>query len=138
MKRAFLILTLILSLCACSKENRPAKIDISLLYGKWAENYAEYRDILDVDGSLKYTFNEDGTYELHSYDALSGTESTSTYFYTLEKNIITLNSQSPGSEDRRFEIIRLDKYKMELQRVGTTFSTNSLITDYKCFKRIRH
>lgn len=136
MKRILFILAAVAALCGCDKENHSRRIDTSLLYGKWSENYAEYRDIIDVDGSQEYTFNENGTYELHSYDALSGTEGTSTHFYSLDKNVITFNTESEGSEDRKFEIVRLDKRKMELQRVGTTFSTNGLITDYKCFIRI--
>lgn len=136
---SFLLTALVISICGCEKDQvgRRKNIDTSLLAGQWAETYESYRDIICVDGSSYYTFNEDGTYDLRVYDVFSGNVTTTTHFYSIEGNVITLNPATSDRESRSFVIVSLDDSRMEWQKVGTTFSENGLITDYKCFKRVK-
>jgi len=71
------------------------KINLNRLEGTWAEQYDP--TVFAMDGSLEFTFDGNGKYQLHTYDALSGkTEDYSGGYlldaeYIEEKNTITFN-----------------------------------------------
>ena len=90
MKRILAILAGIVCLVACEKP-----IDTSMIIGTWSECYDDPNFIMD--GTVEYTFNDDGTYQVYAYDALSGNEVTRTHEYTLDGNVITLNTATTDS-----------------------------------------
>ena len=132
MKRILVILATIVSLCGCLNEKEHAEhaIDPSLIVGSWSESYEIYPDFA-WDGGAAYTFNEDGSYLLEAYN-VEGGHSSYTYNYTISDGVITTTTPYGSTS---YKIVRLDKYIMEWQKVGTEFSEGTLITDYKRFKR---
>ena len=132
MKRIFAILIAMVSLCGCLNEKDYAENAIvpSLIVGAWYESYDIY-PYLAWDGGATYTFNEDESYLLEAYDVEAG-HSSYTYNYTISDGVITTTTPYRSTS---YKIVRLDKYIMEWQKVGTEFSEGTLITDYKRFKR---
>ena len=132
MKRIFVILIAMLGLCGCLNEKDHAEhaIDPSLIVGTWYESYEIY-PYLAWDGGATYTFNEDGSYLLEAYNVEAG-HSSYTYNYTISDGVITTTTPYRSTS---YKIVRLDKYIMEWQKVGTEFAEGTLITDYKRFKR---
>ena len=129
MKRISIIMAAIACLAACEKP-----VDTSLIVGTWNECY----DVPDfiMDGTVEYTFKADGTYQVYAYDALSGSEVTKTHEYTLDGNVITLNTAAIDSADSPiYTITELDDKEMSWQKVGTTYTPGSNGSDYKHFKR---
>ena len=132
MKRILVILATIVGLCGCLNEEDHAEhaIDPSLIVGSWSESYEIY-PYLDWDGGAAYTFNEDGSYLLEAYNVEAG-HSSYTYNYTISDGVITTITPYGSTS---YKIVRLDRYIMEWQKVGTEFSEGTLITDNKRFKR---
>ena len=129
MKRILLIMTAIICLCGCEKP-----IDTSMIIGTWSECYDDPNFIMD--GTVEYTFNEDGTYLVYSYDALSGNEVTRTHEYIIKDGVITLNTAAIDSANSTsYTITELDDKEMSWQMVGTTYTPGSNGSDYKHFKR---
>ena len=129
MKRILTILTAMACLVACEKP-----IDTSMVIGTWSECYDDPNFIMD--GTVQYTFNEDGTYQVYAYDALSGNEVTRTHEYTLDGNVITLNTAATDSANSTsYTITELDSKEMSWQKVGTSYTPGSNGSDYKHFKR---
>ena len=129
MKRILLIMTAIICLAACEKP-----IDTSMIIGTWSECYDDPNFIMD--GTVEYTFNEDGTYQVYSYDALSGNEVTRTHEYIIKDGVITLNTAATDSANSiSYIITELDDKEMSWQKVGTTYTHGSNGSDYKHFKR---
>ena len=129
MKRILLIMTAIICLCGCVKP-----IDTSMIIGTWSECYDDPNFIMD--GTVEYTFNEDGTYQVYSYDALSGNEVTRTHEYIIKDGVITLNTAATDSANSiSYTITELDDKEMSWQKVGTTYTPGSNGSDYKHFKR---
>lgn len=129
MKRILLIMTAIICLCGCEKP-----IDTSMIIGTWSECYDDPNFIMD--GTVEYTFNEDGTYQVYSYDALSGNEVTRTHEYIIKDGVITLNTAATDSANSiSYIITELDDKDMSWQKVGTTYTPGSNGSDYKHFKR---
>ena len=129
MKRILAILAGIVCLVACEKP-----IDTSMIIGTWSECYDDPNFIMD--GTVQYTFNEDGTYQVYAYDALSGNEVTRTHAYTIKDGVITLNTASTDSANSTsYTITELDGKEMSWQKVGTTYTPGSNGSDYKHFKR---
>ena len=96
-----------------------------------------YPDFI-TDGTVEYTFKADGTYQVYAYDALSGNEVTRTHEYTLDGNVITLNTAATDSADSpSYTINELDDKEMSWQKVGTIYTPGSNGSDYKHFKRKR-
>ena len=129
MKRISIIMAAIACLASCEKP-----VDTSLIVGTWNECY----DVPDfiMDGTVEYTFKADGTYQVYAYDALSGSEVTKTHEYTLDGNVITLNTAATDSADSPiYTITELDDKEMSWQKVGTTYTPGSNGSDYKHFKR---
>ena len=129
MKRILTILAAMACLVACEKP-----IDTSMIIGTWNECYDDPNFIMD--GTVEYTFNDDGTYQVYAYDALSGNEVTRTYEYTLDGDVITLNTAATDSaHSPSYTITELDDKEMSWQKVGTTYTPGSNGSDYKHFKR---
>lgn len=122
-------MTAIICLCGCEKP-----IDTSMIIGTWSECYDDPNFIMD--GTVEYTFNEDGTYLVYSYDALSGNEVTRTHEYIIKDGVITLNTAAIDSANSTsYTITELDDKEMSWQMVGTTYTPGSNGSDYKHFKR---
>ena len=129
MKRILLIMTAIICLCGCEKP-----IDTLMIIGTWSECYDDPNFIMD--GTVEYTFNEDGTYQVYSYDALSGNEVTRTHEYIIKDGVITLNTAATDSANSTsYTITELDDKEMSWQMVGTTYTPGSNGSDYIHFKR---
>ena len=129
MKRILTIMAAIVCLAACEKP-----IDTSKIIGTWNECYDDPDFIMD--GTVQYTFNDDGTYMVYAYDALSGNEVTRTYEYTIKDGVITLNTAATDSANSTsYTITELDDMEMSWQKVGTTYTSGSNGSDYKHFKR---
>ena len=129
MKRILLIMTAIICLCGCEKP-----IDTSMIIGTWSECYDDPNFIMD--GTVEYTFNEDGTYLVYSYDALSGNEVTRTHEYIIKDGVITLNTAATDSANSiSYTITVLEDKEMSWQKVGTTYTPGSNGSNYKHFKR---
>ena len=122
-------MTAIICLCGCEKP-----IDTSMIIGTWSECYDDPNFIMD--GTVEYTFNEDGTYQVYSYDALSGNEVTRTHEYIIKNGVITLNTaETDSANSTSYTITELDDKEMSWQKVGTTYTPGSNGSDYKHFKR---
>ena len=132
MKRVLVILAAMVCLCGCLNEKDYAEnaIDQSLIIGSWSESYEIY-PYLAWDGGATYTFNEDESYLLEAYDVEAG-HSSYIFNYTISDGVITTTTPYGSTS---YKIVRLDRYMMEWQKVGTEFSEGTLITDYKRFKR---
>ena len=129
MKQILTIMAAIICLAACEKP-----IDTSMIIGTWSECYDDPNFIMD--GTVEYTFNEDGTYQVYSYDALSGNEVTRTHEYIIKDGVITLNTAAIDSANSTsYTITELDDKEMSWQMVGTTYTPGSNGSDYKHFKR---
>ena len=129
MKRILAILAGIACLVACEKP-----LDTSMVIGTWSECYDDSNFIMD--GTVEYTFNDDGTYQVYAYDALSGNEVTRTHEYMIKDGVITLNTASTDSANSTsYTITELDGKEMSWQKVGTTYTPGSNGSDYKHFKR---
>ena len=77
---------LVAGLCGCEK------LDVNKLEGTWSEEYDPA--VFAMDGSVEYTFDGNGHYQLHVYDALSGEshDISGTYAIDLiDKGTITIN-----------------------------------------------
>ena len=129
MKRILIIMAAIACLAACEKP-----VDTSLIVGTWNECY-DNPDFI-MDGTVEYTFKADGTYQVYAYDALSSSEVTKTHEYTLDGNVITLNTAATDSADSpSYTITELGDKEMSWQKAGTTYTPGSNSSDYKHFKR---
>ena len=98
---------LVAGLCACEK------IDVNKLEGTWTEQYDP--TVFAMDGSVTYTFDVNGHYQLHVY-AL-GCESqhyTGTYAIDLiNKGTITLNPTMLDFSDVSYKLVKLTSKEME-------------------------
>ena len=129
MKRLLTIMAAIVCLAGCEKS-----VDTSKIIGTWSECYDDPNFIMD--GTVEYTFKADGTYQVYAYDALSGNKVTSTHEYTIEGNVITLNTAATDSADSpSYTITKLNSKEMSWQKVGTSYTPGSNSSDYKHFKR---
>lgn len=132
MKRLFLLLiTTLVFFSSCSNDE---EVDVSVLNGTWDECYDNPRFIMD--GIVEYTFLDNGTYQVYSYDALSNKEHTETSTYILQEELLILNDNTEN--ELRYNIIKLNKNEMAWQREGTKYSEGTLGSDYKHFKRIKN
>lgn len=130
MRQFFFILSAMICLCSCKKDN----VDTSKIFGTWHECYDDPNFIMD--GYVTYTFDKDGTCTLHSYDALSGNEYVDKHQYTITDKVITLTTAATESEaSTSYRIVRLDDKEMAWQKTGTEYSTGSFSNDYKHFRK---
>ena len=114
MKKIFLLFaTAIMLFSSCSKDE---DINITNLVGTWDECYDNPYFIMD--GIVKYTFYENGTYQVYSYNALSHMKHTSTNTYILQDDLLILNTEF-SENALRYHIVKFKKNEMAWQMEGT-------------------
>ena len=114
------------------------KIDVNKLEGTWSEQYDP--TVFAMDGSLQFTFDGNGSYQLHSYDALSGESYDRSGYYMLdleEKNTITFNPMMSDFTNVTYRIVKLTSREMEWQKVGTAPNPGTWASDYRHFVRVK-
>lgn len=116
-------------LASCSKDE---DINVTNLAGTWDECYDNPHFIMD--GTVEYTFYENGTYQVYSYDALSHMEHTRTNTYVLQDDLLILNTEH-SENALRYHIVEFKKNEMAWQMEGTEYSEGTSGSDYKHFKR---
>ena len=117
------------------------KINLNRLEGTWAEQYDP--TVFAMDGSLEFTFDGNGKYQLHTYDALSGkTEDHSGGYlldaeYIEEKNTITFNPYMSDFTNVTYKIVKLTSSEMSWQKIGTAPNPGTWGSDYRHFVRVK-
>ena len=126
---------LLTGLCGCEK------INMNRLEGTWAEQYDPA--VFAMDGSLKISFDGNGRYQIHTYDALSGESKDLSGGYILndecfqEKNTITFNPYMSDFTNVTYVIVKLTSDEMAWQKIGTAPNPGSWASDYRHFVRIK-
>ena len=123
---------LVAGLCGCEK------IDINKLEGTWSEQYDP--TVFAMDGSVEYTFNGNGHYQLHVYDALSGESNDYDGTYAIDlinKGTITINPAMSDFSNVTYKLVKLTAKEMEWQKEGTTYSVGTWGSDYRHFVRVK-
>ena len=116
------------------------KINLNRLEGTWAEQYDP--TVFAMDGSLEFTFDGNGKYQL-PYDALSGkTEDRSGGYlldaeYIEEKNTITFNPYMSDFTNVTYKIVKLTSNEMAWQKIGTAPNPGTWGSDYRHFVRVK-
>ena len=117
------------------------KINLNRLEGTWAEQYDP--TVFAMDGSLEFTFDGNGKYQLHTYDALSGNSEDHSGGYLLdaeyigEKNTITFNPYMSDFTNVTYKIVKLTSSEMAWQKIGTAPNPGSWASDYRHFVRVK-
>ena len=114
------------------------KIDVNKLEGTWSEQYDP--TVFAMDGSLQFTFDGNGSYQLQTYDALSGESYDRSGYYMLdleEKNTITFNPMMSDYTNVTYRIVKLTSREMEWQKVGTAPNPGTWASDYRHFVRVK-
>lgn len=138
MRRASLsIVTIVLSLFAmtsCDKDE--LEISKENVLGQWVEDYSDY-PYFAPDGYLTYTFNADGTVDIHVYDVFAGeSDMHSTYIVAEDygdgkDDVLCINPHISDFSSESYKIVKLTKNEMDWQRVGTTFQKGTVGSDFK-------
>ena len=121
---------LVAGLCGCEK------IDVNKLEGTWSEQYDP--SVYAMDGSVVYTFDGNGHYQLHVYDALSGESHDYSGTYAIDlfnKGTITINPAMSDFSNVTYKLVKLTSNEMEWQKEGTTYSVGTWGSDYRHFVR---
>ena len=121
---------LVAGLCGCEK------IDVNKLEGTWSEQYDP--NVFAMDGSVEYTFDGNGHYQMHVYDALSGESHDYNGSYAIDlinKGTITINPQMSDFSNVTYKLVKLTSKEMEWQKEGTTYSQGTWGSDYRHFVR---
>ena len=132
MKTMICAALLVAGLCACEK------IDVNKLEGTWTEQYDPA--VFAMDGSVEYTFDGNGRYQLHVYDALSGESHGYTGTYAIDlvnKGTITFDPQMSDYSSVTYKLVKLTSKEMEWQKEGTTYSVGTRGSDYRHFVRVK-
>ena len=112
------------------------KIDVNKLEGTWTEQYDP--TVFAMDGSVEYTFDGNGHYQMHVYDALSGESHDYNGSYAIDlinKGTITINPQMSDFSNVTYKLVKLTSKEMEWQKEGTTYSVGTWGSDYRHFVR---
>ena len=118
------------------------KIDMNKLEGTWSEQYDP--TVFAMDGSVEYTFDGKGHYQMHVYDALSGESHDYNGSYAIDlinKGTITINpqmsdfSKMSDFSNVTYKLVKLTSKEMEWQKEGTTYSVGTWGSDYRHFVR---
>ena len=121
---------LVVGLCGCEK------IDVNKLEGTWYEQYDP--NVFAMDGSVEYTFDGNGHYQMHVYDALSGESHDYNGSYAIDlinKETITINPAMSDFSNVTYKLVKLTSKEMEWQKEGTTYSVGTWGSDYRHFVR---
>lgn len=138
MKKISLLIAAILSFAGCSK----LEVNEANILGTWVDDYSAY-PYYAPEGGETYTFNADGTVDVHYYDVFAGdhdvqrTYSVGTIETTsgMENDILLLDPHMSDYSGEGFKIVKLTKNEMEWQRLGTTFQKGTVGSDFKHFRR---
>lgn len=140
MKKISLLVLAILSIAGCSK------LDVNEvnILGTWVDDYSAY-PYYAPEGSETYTFNANGTVDIHFYDVFAGDHDVKRTFTVgtvvsssgEEKDMLTFNPHMSDYSGESFRIVKLTKKEMEWQRLGTTFQKGTVGSDFKHFVRKR-
>ncbi len=112
------------------------KIDVNKLEGTWSEQYDP--EVFAMDGSVTYTFDGNGHYQLHVDDALSGESHDYSGTYAIDlinKGTITINPAMSDFSNVTYKVVKLTSKEMEWQKEGTTYSAGTWGSDYRHFVR---
>jgi len=126
---------LVAGLCGCEKID-VNKIDVNKLEGTWSEQYDP--NVFAMDGSVEYTFDGNGHYQMHVYDALSGESHDYNGSYAIDlinKGTITINPAMSDFSNVTYKLVKLTSKEMEWQKEGTTYSQGTWGSDYRHFVR---
>ena len=129
LKGLLIVLFGLVGFCSCSD----GEVDIAQLNGSWSESYDDPN--FCMDGAVVYTFKSDDTYEVYSYDALSGQESTNHGVYQLKGKVLILNPQMSDFSSVQYNIVKLNSREMAWLKVGTEYAQGSKGSDYRHFVR---
>ena len=125
----FLLATAIMLLSSCSKDE---DINVTNLVGTWDECYDNPHFIMD--GTVEYTFYENVTYQVYSYNAFSHMEHTRTNTYVLQDDLLILNTEH-SENALRYHIVEFKENEMAWQMEGTEYSEGTWGSEYKHFER---
>ena len=123
------------ALSSCEKLDE--KLDIDKLEGTWSEQYDP--TVFAMDGSVTYTFDRNGHYRLHVYDALGGRSHEQNGSYAIDlvqKGTITINPTISDYSHVTYKLVKLTSKEMEWQKVGTAYAVGGWGVDYRHFVRI--
>ena len=134
LKTMICVALLVAGLSSCEK------INLNRLEGTWAEQYDPA--VFAMDGSIVFTFDGNGNYQLHTYDALSGKSEDRNGRYELdmfeEKNTITFNPVMSDFTNVTYKIVKLTSGEMSWQKVGTAPNPGTWASDYRHFVRVKN
>ena len=111
-------------LSSCSKDEN---INVTNLVGTWDECYDNPHFIME--GTVEYTFYENGTYQVYSYNAFSHMEHTRTNTYVLQDDLLILNTEH-SENALRYRIVEFKKNEMAWQMEGTEYSEGTWGSEY--------
>ena len=111
------------------------KIDVNKLEGTWSEQYDP--TVFAMDGSVEYTFDGNGHYQLHVYVLGEGSHDYSGMYAIdlIDKGTITINPAMSDYSNVTYKLVKLTSKEMEWQKEGTTYSVGTWGSDYRHFVR---
>ena len=138
MKKISLIIMAILAFAGCSK----LEVNKENILGTWVDDYSAY-PYYAPEGGETYTFNADGTVDIHYYDVFAGDHDVQRTYTVgavegtsgMENDVLLLDPHMSDYSGDGFKIVKLTKTEMEWQRLGTTFQKGTVGSDFKHFRR---
>ncbi len=138
MKKISLFIMAILAFAGCSK----LEVNQANILGTWVDDYSAY-PYYAPEGGETYTFNADGTVDIHYYDVFAGDHDVQKTYTVwsletpsgIENDVLSFNPQMSDLSGDNFKIVKLTKTEMEWQRLGTTFQKGTVGSDFKHFVR---
>lgn len=138
MKKISLFITAILVFAGCSK----LEVNKENILGTWVDDYSAY-PYYAPEGGETYTFNADGTVDVHYYDVFAGDHDVQKSYTVwsletpsgMENDVLSFNPQMSDLSGEDFKMVKLTKTEMEWQRLGTTFQKGTVGSDFKHFRR---
>ena len=111
------------------------KIDVNKLEGTWSEQYDP--TVFAMDGSVEYTFDGNGHYQLHVYVLGEGSHDYSGMYAIdlIDKGTITINPAMSDYSNVTYKLVKLTSKEMEWQKEGTTYSAGTWGSDSRHFVR---
>ena len=138
MKKISLLIAAILAFAGCSK----LEVNQANILGTWVDDYSAY-PYYAPEGGETYTFNADGTVDVHYYDVFAGDHDVQRTYTVgavegtsgMENDVLLLDPHMSDYSGDGFKIVKLTKTEMEWQRLGTTFQKGTVGSDFKHFRR---
>ena len=138
MKKISLFIMAILVFAGCST----LEVNKDNILGTWVDDYSAY-PYYAPEGGETYTFNADGTVDVHYYDVFAGDHDVQRTYTVwsletpsgIENDVLSFNPQMSDLSGDNFKIVKLTKTEMEWQRLGTTFQKGTVGSDFKHFVR---